>query len=175
MRNRLHEFLRSKRATAAIEFAIIAPVMVIMAAGTSEVGRYFVVYDAVNRLATQYASAWADCSDVPTGTCATELSTFASAQAIANIAPRLTPSKTTLSMFQVTMSGSTPTIVSSYPSGASLSSTQIAAATSTFTSGQSGVVVTVSYNHTLDYFPSVMTPSLGSILSFSFTIAQLKS
>ena len=175
MGNWLREFLRSKHATAAIEFAIIAPVMVIMAAGISEFGRYFVVYDAANRLATQYASAWADCSDVPTGTCATELSTFASANVIANIAPQLTASKTALSMFQVTMSGSTPTVVSSYPSGGSLSGAQTTAATSTFTSGQSGVVVTVSYNHTLDYFPSVMTPFLGSLLSFSFTVAQLKN
>ena len=73
---RLLSFLKAEGATSAIEFAFVAPVMLLMAAGITEIGRYYAVYDAANRLADQYASAWADCSDVPTGTCATELSTF---------------------------------------------------------------------------------------------------
>jgi hypothetical protein len=78
-------------------------------------------------------------------------------------------------MFQVTMTGTTPTIVSSYPSAGTLSTAQLAAATSTFTSGQSGVIVTVSYTHTLAYFPNQMSTALSSLLSISYTVAQLKS
>ena len=171
---RLLNFLKAEGATSAIEFAFVAPVMLLMAAGITEIGRYYSVYDASNLLADQYASAWADCTDVPTGTCATELSTFSSASTIANIVPELTPSQTTLSMFQITMVGTTPTVVSSYPSGAALSGSQSAAAASAFTSGQSGVVVTVSYNHSLVYFPAAMASILGSVLNISYTVVQLK-
>ena len=79
---RFLNFLKAKGATSAIEFAFVAPVMLLMMAGITEIGRYYSVYDAANRLADQYASAWADCSDVPAGTCATELSTFSSANTI---------------------------------------------------------------------------------------------
>jgi Flp pilus assembly protein TadG len=172
---RLRNFLKARGATSAIEFAFVAPVMLLMAAGITEIGRYYAVYDAANRLADQYAGAWADCSDVPTGTCATELSTFSSANVISNIVPQLTPAQTTLSMFQIAMVGSTPTVVSSYPSGASLSGAQTTAATSAFSSGQSGVVVTVSYTHTLAFFPASMASILGSVLNISYTVVQLKS
>jgi Flp pilus assembly protein TadG len=172
---RFLNFLKAKGGTAGIEFAFVAPVMLLMAAGITEVGRYYSVYDATNRLADQYASAWADCTDVPAGTCATELATFTSASTIANIVPALVPAQTSISMFQILMVGTTPTVVSSYPTGASLSGSQITAATAAFTSGQSGVIVTVSYNHTLAYFPASMNPILGSALNFSYTVVQLKS
>ena len=166
---------RSKSAVAAVEFAIIVPVLILFAAGITEFGRYFSVSDAANRLATQYAGAWSDCSDVPAGTCANELSTFASSNVIANFVPELVPSQTTISMFQITMSGTTPTIVSSYPAGSTLSAAQTAAASSTFTNGQSGVIVTVTYNHTLLYFPTQMSSSMNGLLNISCTVAQLKS
>jgi len=168
-------FGRSQSATAAIEFALIVPVLILLAAGITEFGRYFSVCDAANRLATQYAGAWSDCSDVPAGTCATELNTFGSPSLIGNFAPQLIASKTTIAMFQIIMAGSTPTVVSSYPAGAALSAGQTTAATSTFTNGQSGVIVTVTYNHTLAYFPNAMSASLSPYLIISYTVAQLKS
>ena len=91
-----------------------------------------------------------------------------------NIVPELTPAQTSLSMFQIIMVGTTPTVVSSYPAAAALSASQSAAAASAFTSGQSGVVVTVSYNHSLVYFPSTMASILGSVLNISYTVVQLK-
>ncbi len=172
---RFRKFLKASGAAAAVEFAFIAPVMIVMAAGITEIGRYYSVYDATNRLADQYASAWADCTDVPAGTCATELTTFTSASTIANIVPALVPAQTSISMFQILMVGTTPTVVYSYPSGGSLSAAQTSAATAAFTSGQSGVIVTVSYNHSLLYFPSTMNAILGSVLNFSYTVVQLKS
>jgi Flp pilus assembly protein TadG len=175
MTDLLLKFWRSGIATAAVEFAFIVPVMLLMVAGITEYGRYYVVSDAANRLATQYASAWADCSDVPTGTCALELNTFGSSNVIQNIVPPLAASKTTLSMFQVIMVGTTPTVVSSYPAASTLSSAQSTAASAILTSGESGVVVTVTYAHSLDYFPGIMSAFLGSALNISNTVVQLKS
>ncbi len=175
MTSLFRHFWRSKSAAAAVEFAFIVPVMILLAAGITEYGVYFSVADAANRLATQYATAWSDCSDEPAGTCATELSTFASGNTIGNFAPQLTANQTTLSMFQVSMSGGVPTVVYSYPASASLTAAQTAVATSTFVNGQSGVIVTVSYQHSLVFFPNSMTQFLGPLLNISYTVAQLKS
>jgi Flp pilus assembly protein TadG len=165
----------SKRATAGTEFALIAPILLLFAGGIVEFGRVFVVYEAVNQLATQYAIAWADCSDTPAGTCSTELSTYTAANAITNIAPQLQSANLSLKMFQILMSGTTPTIVYSYPGGASLTTAQIAVAQSTFSNGQSGVIVSATYTHSLAFFPTLMTPFLGAHLTPAYTIAQLKS
>ena len=61
------KFLRSRAATAAVEFAILVPVMLGMAGGGFELDRAFQVYNAANRLATQYAFVWSDCPDSPAG------------------------------------------------------------------------------------------------------------
>jgi Flp pilus assembly protein TadG len=167
-------FLKSIAGTAAIEFAIIAPMMVVLIAGVVEVGRAYQVYNAANRLATQYAIAWADCSDTPAGTCNTEASYFNNASSIANIAPQLIANKLSLTMFQITMVGTTPTVVYASPSGATPSSTQIAAAQAVLTNGQSGIIVTSTYTHTLQYFQAAMTSALSSYLTASFTAVQLK-
>jgi len=76
------KFTRSRSGSSAIEFSFIAPVLLMMIAGVVEIGRLFVVYDGTNRLATQYAIVYADCSDVPSGTCNTELTVLGSTNAI---------------------------------------------------------------------------------------------
>jgi Flp pilus assembly protein TadG len=163
----------SRSGTAAIEFAIILPIVVFLFAGVVEFGRMFQVYNATNRLATQYAIAWADCSDDPAGTCQTELGTYTSSSTIANIAPQLNPAQLTLQMFWVTMSGTTPTIVYAYPATATLTTAQTTLAQATFASGASGVIVTASYAHTLNFFGNLITPLLGSYLNPSYSVAQL--
>ena len=67
----------------------------------------------VNRLATQYAFVWADCSDFPVGTCLTELGNYTPSASLANIAPRLIG----LRMFQVMVAGSNANVVYAYPTG----------------------------------------------------------
>jgi Flp pilus assembly protein TadG len=173
-------FAASTRANAVVEFALLAPSLVLMIAGVSEMGRLFVVYNATNRLATQYAIAWSDCDDSPAGTCSTEMSLYTPQNAIHNIAPQLyspTPlcSTLTLQMFQISMSGATPNVAYAYPSGTSLSASQSALATATFSSGQSGVVVTATCAYSLGYFTSLMTPFLTGRLTPSYTALQLKS
>jgi hypothetical protein len=173
------KYLSSRSANAAVEFAIVLPVLMLFAGSTTELGRAFQVYDAANELATQYAIAWADCSDYPTGACSTEMSSLTTASAIANIAPQLTTANVTLQMFQVQMSGTTPTVIyaGGYPASASttLSSAQTAAAAAAFADGQSGIIVTVSYAHSLLYFPSQMSSALNAHLTPTYTITQLKS
>jgi Flp pilus assembly protein TadG len=167
-------FMRSRSGSAAIEFAFIAPIMLMMIAGVVELGRLYQVYNGTNRLATQYAIVYADCSDVPTGNCSTEATSLGSQSAISNIEPQLRTSLLSVTIFQVSMSGSTPTIVYSYPSGATLTTSQVAAAQGLLAAGQSGVVVTATYNHTLQFFPALMTLYLGSVLTASYTTVQLK-
>jgi Flp pilus assembly protein TadG len=168
-------FWRSERAAAASEFALILPLIVLMFAAIVEFGSIFQVYAATNRVATQFAIAWADCSDSPAGTCQSELNTYSSSFTIANIAPQLTATSLTLTMFEVTMAGTTPTVVYSYPSSATLTAAQTAAAQATFASGQTGVVVTASYVHTLQFFSFFMTPFLGANLNPTYTVVQIKS
>jgi Flp pilus assembly protein TadG len=174
MRALVKKFWLASSATAAIEFAFIVPLMLVLFAGVIEVGRAYQVYNATNRLATQYAIAWADCSDSPVGTCNSELGYFNSASSIANIAPQLHANLLSLTMFQVTMSGSTPNVIYASPSGATPSASQNSAAAAVLTNGQSGIIVTATYNHTLAFFQTLMSPALSSYLTASFTAVQLK-
>lgn len=174
MTRRFRGFARAKSGTAAIEFAFIVPIMLMMFAGVVEIGRAFQVYNAVNRLATQYAITWSDCSDLPVGTCNTELTAFGSSNMIANLIPQLLSTELTLNMFQVNMSGTTPTVTYAYPVGATMTGDQITAARGILTDKQAGVVVTASYRHSLQFFPGLMTPYLGSVLSPTYTAVQLK-
>jgi Flp pilus assembly protein TadG len=174
MHERLRKFARSRSGTAAIEFAFICPILVMMIAAVVEIGRLYQVYNATNRLATQYAIVYSDCSDLPSGTCNTELSALGAANSVSNIVPQLQSSLLSLTIFQVSMSGTTPTVVYSYPAGATLTTGQVMAAQGVLSDGQSGVVVTATYNHTLQFFQTLMTPYLASVLTASYTAVQLK-
>jgi Flp pilus assembly pilin Flp len=180
MRRHTLRFSASTRASAVIEFALLAPFVALLIAGVTEMGRLFVVYNATNRLATQYAIAWSDCYDSPAGTCATEMSLYTPQNAVKNFVPQLylpTPvcSTLTLQMFQISMSGTTPTVTYAYPTATSLSTAQTTLARTTFASGQSGVVVTATCVYSLGYFSSLMTPFLAGRLTPSYTALQLKS
>jgi Flp pilus assembly protein TadG len=174
MPRRIQGLLRSRSGTAAIEFAFIVPILLLMMAGVVEIGRLYQVYNATNRLVTQYAIAYADCSDRPVGTCGTEISAFGSTNAISNIVPQLQTSRLSVSIFQVSMSGTTPSVEYAYPSGASLTASQVTAAQGVLSNGQAGIVVTATYNHSLQFFQTLMTPYLASLLTISFTAVQLK-
>jgi Flp pilus assembly protein TadG len=167
--------LGSISGTAAAEFAMITPLMVLIFAGVVEIGRIYQVYNTVNRLASQVAIIYADCSDRPTGTCQTEASNFMTSQFVANIAPQITVSSLSFKVFQVTMSGTTPTVVYAAPTGSTLSAGQTSAAQAVLASGQSGVIVSASYTHTLQFFPTVMSSYLSSALTASYVTVQLKS
>ena len=149
--------------------------MIAMAAGAFELGRAFQSYNAANRLATQYAFTWADCSDSPVGTCLTELSNYTASASIANIVPQLIASNVSLRMFQVTVAGSNVNVVYAYPSGQALTAAEQTAATSTLTNGQSGVVVSISYVHSLLVFANLMSPLIGSSFTMAFTVVQVKA
>jgi len=175
MNNLFGKFFQGRAGTAAVEFAIVVPVMIAMAGGGFELGRAFQAYDAVNRLATQYAFVWADCSDSPVGTCLTELNTYTSSSALANIAPQLVASNINLRMFQVTVAGSSVNVVYAYPSGQTPTAAEQLAATSTLNNGQTGVVVSISYVHSLLVFTTLMSPIIGSSYTMTFTVVQVKA
>lgn len=174
MRARLLRFVRCRSATAAIEFAIIVPILLLMIAGVVEVGRLFQVYNATNRVAAQIAIVYADCSDNPVGTCGTEANSYMTSQFISNIVPQLTVSSLSFKVFQVKMSGTTPTIEYAAPTGATLTASQTSAAQATLTNGQVGVIVTATYTHTLQFFSALMSPYFATALTPSFTVVQLK-
>jgi Flp pilus assembly protein TadG len=163
------------RGTAATEFALIFPIVMLLCAGIVEFGRLFAVYEATNRIAAQFALSWADCSDTPAGYCQTELSTYASSNTLANIAPQLYTANLTLQMFLVSMSGTTPTVQYYSGNSSTLTATQTSAAQGSIPSGGTGVVVTATYAHSLQFFGTVMGPWLNNYLTPSYTVAQRKN
>ncbi len=163
-----------RRGTAAVEFAAVAPIMVLLVGAIFEIGSLLRANAVVNRLVMQYAISYADCSDTSTGVCGTEVAEYGTSAALANIAPQLTAANLTLDMAQVKMNGTTPTVEYSYPSGLTLTSAQIAALQATVASGQTGVVVTATYPYQLLVFSTLMAPFIGTNFSFSYTAAQLK-
>ena len=144
--------------------------MLTMFAGVVEIGKLFQVYDATNRLASQYAIVYADC--LQAGTCSSEPALLGTTAAIANIVPQLHTSQLSLSIFQVSMSGTTPAVVYSFPDSATLTASQIAAAQNILSNGLTGVVVTANYTHSLQFFPTQMSTYLNSVLSLSYTAVQ---
>lgn len=174
MRAAFSRWLCATDGTAAVEFALVAPLLLLLAGATVEFGSIFKVYNATDRLAAQYAISWADCSDYPTGTCLTELASYTASATVANVAPQLVPANLTLQMFQVQMSGTTPVVVYAYPTGTTLTAAQTSAAQGVLQSGQSGVLVTATYQHSLNLFSVLMSSYLSSKLRPSYTVVQLK-
>jgi len=199
MLRQLKRFGDVEQATAAIEFALVVPILLLLIGGVVEFGSLFKVYNAVNRLASQYAIAWADCTDT-SGSCSSaagtgELPNYTSATTITNLFPQLQnfASNGQLRMFQVSMAASIPVITTpnaspigyyEYPTVAVLSASEITAAqtficpqpvSAATCTGQSGVIVTASYTYNLSYFPAVMTKLIGSVFTPTYTVAQLKS
>jgi Flp pilus assembly protein TadG len=175
MRRLIASFIGAKAATSAIEFAMLVPLLLVMIAGTVEFGRAFQVYNTTNRLATQYAIAWSDCSDIPVGSCNAELTSFGSGNLSANLVPQLQASALSMRMFQITMVGTNATVTYAFPAGSTLTAAETSAAQGVLTNGQSGVVVTATYAHTLQYFSALMSPFLASAFTVSFTATQLKA
>jgi Flp pilus assembly protein TadG len=169
------KFLRSRAATAAVEFAILVPVMLGMAGGGFELGRAFQVYNAANRLATQYAFVWSDCPDSPAGACLTELSSYTSSATLANVAPQLITANIDLRMFQVTVNGTTVNTVYAYPTGTTPTAAEQTAAISALTNGQTGVIVSINYVHQLAVFTTLLSPIIGSSYTMAFTVVQVKA
>ena len=173
---RLSAFGRSGHGNAGTEFALIVPILIALGAGVVEFGLAYHVFNQTNRLATQYATVWSDCIDTTATACQAELSTYTASATIGNVVPQLKAANVTLQMFQVKMSGANPTVVFAYPTGAALSASQTAAVRKTVADGQTGVVVTVSYAHSFDFFPQVVTQFFGgTVLTPSYTVAQLKT
>ena len=173
MRRRLLAFARAARGTAVIEFTIVVPIMMLLVAAIAEFGLILNVYNQTNRLATQYAIAWGECSDGTNQNCRTELPSYTSASTIGNVAPRLAPASVVLQMYEVTMAGAVPTVTYAYPSGTLPSPDQAVAARAILTDTQVGVIVTVAYTHTL-LFDRLMSPFLSGRLKPSYTVVQLK-
>lgn len=161
-----------------VEFALVAPVLLTLAGGIVELGAVLRAYAAVNRLAMQYAISFADCSDTSSGACQTELNEYVTSFMVGNIAPVLIPANLTVSMSQVLMNGTTPSVEyhGGYPSNgsATLSAAQTTALQAAVASGQTGVVDTVTYQYSLLVFAKLMAPIIGSNFNISYTVAQLK-
>jgi Flp pilus assembly protein TadG len=171
--NLTRSFFRARSGIAAVEFAFVAPILILLAAGIAEIGRAFTFYSSVNQLAAQYADAWADCKDSGSS-CSTELGYYTSAYSLQNIAPKFNLANLTLDMAEVTMAGTTPNVVYGYPS-TTLTAAQTAAAQANFSNGQTGVVVYVSYTYTLAYFPSYLSSAMANALTATYTFAQIKN
>ncbi len=161
-----------RRASVAIEFAILAPVMLMLGGGMYVLGSLLHVNSTVNKLAMQYAVSFANCSDTSVGACGTELAQYETAPAIKNIFPQLYSAELTLTMAQAIMNGTTPTV--EYPVGGTLTAAQTTAMQAVVASGQTGVVVTATYVFYPLVLQPLMAPFIGSSITVSYTVAQLK-
>jgi Flp pilus assembly protein TadG len=182
MRAILRGLFAHRRGIAAVEFAVLAPVMLLLAGGIVDGGLLLRVYTSVNALSMQYVESYADCDKL--GTCATEPATYAATNTLANVAPGLTASNLTLSMFEVTITGSTVSVINAYATNTgspSLSAAQTSALLALVPAGAAStntyyaVVVTATYQYSLQFFSSLMAPILGSSFAVSYTQAQLQS
>lgn len=182
----LRHFIRDRRATSAIEFSFILPIMLTLIAGVVEFGRWFQAYDGTNRLAARYAAVYADCNDNPSNAtpspqaCKSELASYWPATAITNVAPQLSNGPVTVRMFQVQYSSTgTATIVYSYPANATLSAAEASAGAATiYNAGlpEMGVIVTVQYSYAAMFFPALfqqLAPNAN--LALTYTVAQRKT
>jgi hypothetical protein len=187
--------LRRNRASATVELAIILPVMIFIVAGIVEFGRIFEVYVATNRLATQFAFSWASCPDDSSAKCGTELTYYTNGPEISNVVPQLALTGISLSMIEYSVLYLGPasiTLNSVYkggfcngsqspnPCGNDLTTGQSLANAAAQTSQQIGtvqyvVVVIASYSHSLSFFNTLMNPLLGSYLTPTYSVAQLKN
>ena len=182
----LSRFTHDRRATSALEFSFVLPVMLTLIAGMVEFGRWFQAYDGVNRLAARYAAVYSDCNDNPNNlqtspqACNTELTQYWPPAAIANIAPQLSNGTASIRMFEVQYSSAgVATIIYSYPPNATFTTAETAAATTTiYTAGtqQTGVVVTVQYTYAAVFFPRLFQSlSPNATLNLTYTVAQRKT
>src|ERR1700722_6120986 len=130
--------MRDRRGSVAVEFALVAPLLLTLAGGIFELGAVLRAYVAVNRLAMQYAISFADCSDTPSGACQTELNQYVTSFMVGNIAPMLIPANLAVSMSQVLMNGTTPTVEYQSTGSAALSAAQTTALQAAVASGQTG-------------------------------------
>jgi Flp pilus assembly protein TadG len=169
----LARFLRARDGAAIMEFAFIVPIMLLLAAGITELGRAYHIYNSTNKLAVQYAEAWADCKTA----CQAEMASYTNSNVISNITPVLNPGALTLRMLWVTANGASTTVAYSSPSGVSWA-TMTTAEQNVITknlipSGATGVIVSASYTFTPQYFPVEMANLMGSPLTAAYTVAQV--
>jgi len=78
-------------------------------------------------------------------------------------------------MFQVTVNQGNVNVTYASPSGATPTSAEQAAATSALNNGQTGVIVSISYVHSLLAFSALMSPIIGSSYTMTFTVVQVKA
>lgn len=170
----MHNMIRDRSGAVAVEFALILPAMLLLAGAIFGIGSVLRAYAATNRLTMEYAISYANCSDTASGVCQTELNQYGTAAALGNVAPRLTASNITLSMAQVIMNGSTLSVEYAYPSSLLLSAAQQSALQAILSSGETGVVVSVTYQYQVPLFAAILAPIIGSSFTISDTVAQLK-
>lgn len=166
--------LHDRDATSGTEFGLILPILMLMIAGLVEFGQIQRVYAVSNRLASQIATAWADCSDTPAGTCSTEMNTYVASATLGNVAPQLTTANVTIQMFWMQITPTTSTVTYSYPALASPTAAQVTNARNRFGSGNI-VIVSVTYSHSLMFFGSWISTYLSGSLTPSYSFAQLRS
>ncbi len=169
----LARFLRAREGAAIMEFAFVVPIMLLLVAGITELGHAYNIYNSTNKLAVQYAEAWADCKT----SCQAELTNYTNSNVISNIVPTINPSALALRMLWVTANGTSTTVSYSSPSGVTWA-TMTAAEQNVITSnliptGTVGVIVSASYTFSPLYFPVEMSNLMGAPRTAAYTVAQV--
>ncbi len=78
-------------------------------------------------------------------------------------------------MFEVNVAQSNVNVVYAYPTGATPTAAEQAAANAVLNNGQTGVVVSINYVYSLLVFATLMSPIIGSSYTMTFTVVQVKA
>jgi Flp pilus assembly pilin Flp len=164
----IRRFGTDARGVAAVEFTFVLPLILLLLAGSFEVGRAVQVNRAVHMLSAQIALVAADCVSPTAGACAAEPATIAAAAS--HLTPVLDSARLNVTSAQFTRNGGL--INALHLNGLTIADFSATALTR-FRDGQTGIVVRVSYRHAPLIFPSLADSFMGSALSFEVTAVGL--
>lgn len=162
-------FATDERGVAAVEFAFVLPLLLVLLAGALELRAAWQAARSVNTLAAQAALVIADCKTTNPSGCAGEAQQISNA--VGWLAPQLERSRLTIDAAELTRTGGAAKLVSG---SQDLANALGPAALARFREGQTGIAIRVTYSHLPTAFASFLGSAFTEKLTFQATAFALK-
>jgi Flp pilus assembly protein TadG len=162
-------FGRDRRGVAAVEFAFVLPLLLVLLAGALETRRLWQASRAINTLAAQAALVIADCAATPPATCANDVQRMLAA--VGTLAPHLDRTQLTMEAVEIARTAGVAQFVSG---SAALAGALAPNVLALFRDGQTAVIVRVRYTHMPTVFRNFLPDAVPEILRFDITASALK-